>query len=247
MTHIEPHPAVGAAPYDDSWSTRHAPVRRPARGPERGRDGERPSGVPTSALVGLGLALAAGGALGYIALRNGSEDRPADDAPWRSQRGLAREDGRSVVGRVVTIARPRSELYAFWRDFGNLARFMESVEDVRTEGQDRHVWRFQAPGGTVTVRTRITEEREGEVIAWESVEGSDIELRERVRFEDAPGGRGTRVDAEIAYHPPGGQVGRLVAKLFQREPSIQARRDLKRFKMLMETGEIATSENRRAA
>lgn len=53
-------------------------------------------------------------------------------------------------------------------------------------------------------------------------------------FADAPAGRGTIVSAEIAYEPPGGDVGRLIAKLFQAEPNIQARHELKRFKQLME-------------
>ena len=50
------------------------------------------------------------------------------------------------------------------------------------------------------------------------------------------------VEAVIAYRPPAGTAGRLIAKLFRREPEIQARHDLKRFKMLMETGEIAISD-----
>jgi uncharacterized membrane protein len=49
----------------------------------------------------------------------------------------------------------------------------------------------------------------------------------------------------VAYKPPAGELGRLVAKLFQREPEVQARHDLKRFKMLMEAGEIATSARRK--
>lgn len=54
--------------------------------------------------------------------------------------------------------------------------------------------------------------------------------------------------AVISYNPPGGAIGKLVAKLFQREPWIQARRDLHRFKQLMEAGEIATgARNRRIA
>ena len=48
------------------------------------------------------------------------------------------------------------------------------------------------------------------------------------------------VRAVIAYDPPGGAIGQLIAKLFQREPRIQTRRDLHRFKQLMEAGEIAT-------
>jgi uncharacterized membrane protein len=40
-------------------------------------------------------------------------------------------------------------------------------------------------------------------------------------------------------------IGKLIAKMFQREPAIQARRDLRRFKQLMETGEIATAARNR--
>ena len=61
-------------------------------------------------------------------------------------------------------------------------------------------------------------------------------------FRDAPPGRGTEITATIVYDPPGGDLGKLIAKLFQKEPKIQARRDLRRFKQLMETGEISTSE-----
>ena len=242
MTQMQPHLAPPIERDDaDPWAERHA-VARPVDSTRR----DDRSGVPGTALAGLGLALAVGG-LSYFAYRGRSEPHPADDAPARSAKGSARRGRRAVVGRVVTINRPRSELYAYWRDFSNLAGFMEAVESVRAEGQDRHVWTMQVPGGTATLRTAITEEREGELIAWASVEGSDIETTGRVTFTDAPGERGTRVDAEIAYVPPGGEAGRLLAKLLQREPAIQARRELKRFKMLMETGEIATAENRRAA
>ena len=74
---------------------------------------------------------------------------------------------------------------------------------------------------------------------------SEIETSGEVRFEDAPGERGTRVSLVMAYDPPAGALGRAVAKLFLREPQVQARHDLKRFKMLMETGEIATSARTR--
>ena len=83
------------------------------------------------------------------------------------------------------------------------------------------------------------------LIAWRSVEDSEIETSGEVRFEDAPGKRGTRVSLMMAYDPPAGALGRAVAKLFLREPQVQARHDLKRFKMLMETGEIATSARTR--
>ena len=253
MTDTPYSTSAGPRAHADPWSERHAVARRDAPRDvhwDARRDGGGSQGWrdhrPGAALAGLGLVLAVGG-MGYLAYRGRSEPRPADDAPGRSASGSARRGRQAVVGRVVTIARPRSELYAHWRDFQNLAGFMEAVEAVRTEGHDRHVWTLKVPGGTAQVRTEVTEDREGEVIAWASVEGSDVETTGRVTFRDAPGDRGTQVEAEIAYVPPGGEIGRLAAKLFQREPAIQARRELKRFKMLMEAGEIATAENRRAA
>jgi uncharacterized membrane protein len=41
-------------------------------------------------------------------------------------------------------------------------------------------------------------------------------------------------------------IGKVIAKVFQREPALQARRDLRRFKQLMETGEIAVAARSKA-
>lgn len=91
----------------------------------------------------------------------------------------------------------------------------------------------------------ITEDIPGESITWQSAPGSAIANSGRVDFHQTPG-RGTIVRAVIAYDAPAGAIGTLVARLFQREPRLQARRDLHRFKQLMETGEIATgARNRR--
>lgn len=148
----------------------------------------------------------------------------------------------ALVGRTITVNRPRSELYAFWRDLRNLAGFMENIRSVEVGDNRRSHWVVAAPGGrTVEWDSVITQDEPDRLIAWESVEG-DIKNSGLIQFEDAPPGRGTYVSATIIYDPPGGDIGKLMAKLFQKEPKIQARRDLRRFKQLMETGEISTSE-----
>jgi len=154
----------------------------------------------------------------------------------------------TLVGRTITINRPRAELYAFWRDFRNLALFMENVERV-TPGDDRRShWVVRAPAGrTVEWDSILTEEVENELLAWESAEGADIKNAGRIEFRDAPPGRGTQITATIVYEPLGGDLGKLVAKLFQKEPKIQARRELRRFKQLIETGEISTAKTSDAA
>lgn len=207
----------------------------------------RRAGPPGGAglAIGLGLVLLGGLAAQQYANRQ-QERRPADSAPGRTAR-QSRFGDYAVTGRSVTINRPRQEIYEFWRDFGNLARFMESVESVHEAG-DISVWTIAAPmGRSVEVRTRIVQDRPGEEIAWRATDDSQIDTEGKVMFRDAPGDRGTVVEAVVAYRPPMGELGRIVAKLFQAEPAIQARRDLKRLKMLLETGEIATNRNRNDA
>ncbi|HEY8433864.1 MAG TPA: SRPBCC family protein, partial [Sphingomicrobium sp.] len=137
---------------------------------------------------------------------------------------------------------PREQLFAEWRDFTNFPRFMENVEKVEKIDARRSRWTIKAPAGSsVELVTRITEEKSPERIAWESEPESEIRTEGRVEFLDAGPGRGTMVRLVMRYDPPGGIVGKGLAKLFQREPKIQSRRDLKRFKSLMETGEVATN------
>jgi uncharacterized membrane protein len=195
------------------------------------------------AVAGLGVAIGATAAAAYRHGRGESHGR--GDAPSYTARG--KKDRLDIVGRTVTIGKARDELFAFWRDFTNLPKVMENVESIQPKGgsHDPAVWTIKAPGGgTVAVETEVCEEEDGRLIAWRSVAGSDIETNGRVTFSDAPGDRGTRVSLIIAYDPPAGETGRAIAKMFLREPEIQARHDLKRFKMLMETGEVATSARR---
>jgi uncharacterized membrane protein len=154
-----------------------------------------------------------------------------------------RVEGFELIGRTVTINRPRRELYGIWRDFRNLPRFMENIERVEVIDEKRSHWVVSAPAGdSVEWDSLIEEDIPGELISWSSVAGSGIEHSGRIEFRDAHGGRGTEVTATILYDPPAGKLGKVIAKLFQKEPKIQARRDLRRFKQLMETGELATSE-----
>ncbi len=171
-----------------------------------------------------------------------SDELVRDDAPITASKIDKPDD---VSAETVTIGRPAQELFAFWRDVANLARFMENIESIEPIDQRRSRWTVKAPGGsTVRWESIITDEQPGRSISWQSAEGADIDNRGTVQFIDA-GERGTIVRAIIAYDPPAGMIGKLAAKLVQREPRIQSRRDLRRFKQLMEAGEIATSARNR--
>jgi uncharacterized membrane protein len=197
------------------------------------------------ALIGAGVAAAAGAAAFLLVRRTGSGGAPIEnisDAPdhvWR--RGTERYDP-NLIGNTVLIGKSRDELYAEWRDFARFPRFMENVEEVELLDSKRSRWTIKAPGGSsVELVTRITKDKAGKMIAWASEPESTISTDGRVDFIDAAPGRGTMVRLTMRYDPPGGIVGKGLAKLLQREPHIQARRDLRRFKSLMETGEVATN------
>lgn len=197
------------------------------------------------ALIGAGLAVAMGAAGFLLARRSadvhddGVNVSEAPDHVFRRKTGRYKE---GLVGRTVTVNKPKQEIYRRWRDFTRFPDFMENVERVITEGDGSSVWTIKAPAGTtVEVKTRITEDRAGEAIAWKSDPDSQITTEGRVEFLELAPGRGTAVRLTMIYDPPAGLPGRAIAKILQREPNVQARRDLRRFKQLLETGEVATN------
>jgi uncharacterized membrane protein len=166
-----------------------------------------------------------------------------------SQR-LSQSDARGGtihVERSITINRPAAELYDFWHNFEALPLFMNHLESVKQNGDGHSHWVAKGPAGTqVEWDAEIIEDKPNEYIAWRSLEGADVDNTGSVRFERAPGGRGTIVRAEVDYHPPAGVLGATVAKLFGEDPEKQIHVDLHRFKQIMETGEIPTTEGQPA-
>ncbi len=171
-----------------------------------------------------------------------SQSAPAqsrDDAPVVTSKQA--RGNRQLLASSVTINREPHDVFAFFRDFSRLPEFMENIERIDVLDNSRSHWVVKGPAGSqYEWHSQITEEIEGKSITWQSEEGGDVANSGRIEFAGAPG-RGTVVTATIAYKPPGGVVGKLIAKVFQREPSIQTRRDLRRLKQLLETGEIATA------
>ena len=156
--------------------------------------------------------------------------------------GVGADHGIAVQQRV-TVNRPPEEVYAFWRNFENLPRFMHHLEEVRVLDGRRSHWTARAPAGTsVAWDAETTDDRPNELIAWRSVEGADVPNEGEVRFVRAAGGRGTEVHVRLRYEPPAGKLGALVAKLFGEEPNQQVAGDLRRFKQVLETGEVVYSD-----
>jgi uncharacterized membrane protein len=160
----------------------------------------------------------------------------------RKSDGARRQSGIEAT-EVVTVNRPREELYRYWHDFQNLPRFMHHLESVQTNGDGRSHWKTKGPAGTtVEWDAEIVEDRPNEMIAWRSVEDADVRNSGSVRFVPAPGNRGTEVRVQLRYNPPGGPIGAAIAKLFGEEPSQQVQDELRAFKQVMETGEVVHSD-----
>ena len=158
-------------------------------------------------------------------------------------------DTRSALGgsagvnveESVTINRPVSLLYRFWRNLENLPHFMSHLESVERVTDTLSRWRAKGPAGmTVEWNAEIHNEVPDKLIAWRSLEGSDVVSAGSVNFEEA-GTAGTRVRVRLQYSPPGGKAGAALAKLMGRDAATEIREDLRRFKYLVESGEVPTS------
>lgn len=159
----------------------------------------------------------------------------------RSENGT----GGIKVQRSVTISRPRDQLFRIWRNMENLPRFMKHLKSVKVDPNDngRSHWVTAGPlGRDIEWDSEIIEERENEYLAWSSLPGSIVESRGSVFFMDAPGGRGTNLHVSMEYQPPAGSLGAAFARLFGQEPGQQIRDNLRHFKQIMETGEMASVE-----
>jgi uncharacterized membrane protein len=143
----------------------------------------------------------------------------------------------------ATIDRTASELYTFWRNFENLPRFMDHLQSVKVIDEKRSTWVARGPAGTsVKWDAEIINDVPNETIAWRSLGGAQVDNAGSVRFVEGPSGRGTEVHVVLDYIPPGRTLGKWVAKLFGEDPQTQIETDLRRFKMLMETGEVASTQ-----
>ncbi len=143
----------------------------------------------------------------------------------------------------ITINRTPEEVYRYWHDFQNLPRFMFHLQSVQATADGRSHWVARGPAGTtVEWDAEIVQETPDELIAWRSLQGADVANSGVVQFTPAPGGRGTEVDVELEYATPVGAVGDAVAKLFGEHPEQQAKDDLRRFKQVLETGELVRSD-----
>ena len=228
-------------------ATRKAHLAQPSAGDINIGYNERMAGAiggPLLALYGLtrgtpvGIVLAAGG--GYLFYRSIGGHCPIYQAAGITTARAANEPLHAETS--VTINRPAEDLYRFWRNFEQLPRFMKHLDSVSVSSDRRSHWVAHGPANArIEWDAEITEQQPNKLIAWRSLDGGDVDNSGTVRFGPAAGGRGTVVRVVIDYRPPAGVLGLAVAKLFGEAPQQQIEGDLRRFKNLMEAGEIPTT------
>ena len=147
------------------------------------------------------------------------------------------------ITKTITINRSPEDLYRVWRNFQNLPKFMKHVESVEILSENRSRWTAKVPGGKKAQwEAEILLDRPNEEIVWQSLENSELQNSGSVRFEPAPARRGTRVIVQMEINQLPGAIGSTLAKLVGKVPEQIIQEDLRSFKQLMETGEIATTE-----
>jgi len=163
---------------------------------------------------------------------------------WPAERALAETAARpATIEASVTVERTPEELYAFWRKLPNLPRFMHHLESVDEEVDGTSRWVGRSPlGFPVEWRAEIVEDRAGQLLSWRSLPGSQVATAGSVLFTAATGGRGTAVRVTLHLSAPGAGLGRAVSRALSPLTEHQVREDLRRFKQLMEAGEIPRTD-----
>lgn len=145
------------------------------------------------------------------------------------------------VEQTISINRPAKELYAFWRKLENLPLIMTHLRSVEVIDDKRSSWTAVGPGGvSVGWEAQIISDVPDESLAWRSLRPASVDNAGSVRFVELPGDRGTEVRVTLDYIPPAGLAGRAAAKLLGADPNSTVRDDLRRFKAIMEAGEVPT-------
>lgn len=207
----------------------------------RGR-GVLDDGVPERRLAeaGFGASLALwgfvrGGLVGLSAMIGG--------ASLVSRSVVARQGGIIRVQKTATIRSPIERVFGFWSHFENFPHFMEHVLDVRVDGESSR-WRVSGPLGIpVEWDAEITEHVENRKIAWRSLPDGAVEHHGEVHFEKL-GENTTRINVHMAYVPPGGSLGHMIASFMHGDPKTLMDEDLLRMKSLLETGKTRAHSRR---
>jgi uncharacterized membrane protein len=222
----------------ERWASSMAGAGLATLGLKQLRD-ERP--LAGAALTAAGAALILRGASGHCPVYEATGITTA--FPQYDTRARLSGTRGVHVEEATTINRSPEDLYAFWRDFELLPRFMHNLDRVRVIDERHSHWVAKGPANRPLQWTaEIINDEPYRLIGWRTVGRADVVSAGSVHFEPVAGTGETQVRIKLQYDPPAGKLGAAVAWMIGREPSQTIRDDLRRFKQLMEAGEIPTVE-----
>lgn len=193
----------------------------------------------------IGIALLNRGVSGHSYLYQALGVNTANGS---KQQETGAADGVPVIERSITVEKPADELYRYWRDPQELSKILGKFGEVTAVDGNRMHWDMNVPFlRKMEWDTQIVEDRPGQVLRWESLEGASMPNQGTVRFGPAPGDWGTETKLYFRFEPPGGFLGKKAVKRLNIVPRLLVEKVLRRFKSLAETGEIPTLERNPSA
>lgn len=171
------------------------------------------------------------------------------DLAWAARARAARRR-ESIPGREpvrarssVTVNKSPGQVYQRWRNLEELPDYLYHLIEVKAVDRTRSHWVARAPAGArVEWDAEIVADEPERLLSWQALPGAKVPNSGRVWFAPAPAGAGTEVTVELAYQPPGGRAGARLAGLFGERPEQQISDALRRFKQVLETGEVVRSD-----
>jgi len=154
--------------------------------------------------------------------------------------GISKTPANLHITHVITVNKPKQEVYQFWRKLENLPLFMKHLASVVEKGSKNSYWVARIPGNLAKLgwEAQIIRDEPGKLISWKSLKGSTVDNEGHVSFSDSPDGNGTIINVVIAYKPPVGGTGEGLAKLFTPVFEKMIRNDIENFKTYIESGEL---------
>lgn len=149
---------------------------------------------------------------------------------------------------VVTIGKPRDELYRSLSDPATLSQIFGDAAKVSREGEGRIRVNVSLPGRhEITWTSRLIEQSQGSSFVWRTEPGATVPHEMFLRLRDArPSEWGTIVTLGIAPLS-GGKLTKAFTRFSSSVNQAMLTKVLRRFKSLVETGEIPTLSHNPAA
>lgn len=147
--------------------------------------------------------------------------------------------GTKII-HALTICRPARELYEAL--FDPAVHFLVLPAPGRLAWASATEFQFQS-GETIRTTGQIINQTPDELLAWQTDPKGECPHAGTIRLAPAPADEGTEVTVQIEYEAT---LAEKFAKLIGQDPGKHTKKLLRRFKALMEVGEIPTIEGQAA-